>query len=720
MMRISKKSLKKCLTLFLAFIMVFSFAITSFAANNNNGNNGNSGNGNGNGNSAATEVSQTIFLKGSGSSFTDDGWQNIFYVGGAEDAAEYQAWHLVYSGKNFNAITEAKVTFTNGEVFNWTPSMGPSVNNGGNNMGWVIVAPLGWEIAYVDKGNNNNSESSLVTKEAGNVNYNISGYNKYEYPTVEIVKTWLDADGAVAGKGAIGPDGEVAVFDVYDADGNLIKEDWDGAAFKVAPGTYKVVEQAVDGYDPQEPQFITVKYNQAGKVAFVNVAEPSDYYGSLKFTKTTNGLEVIEWDLLGIDVWDVWEDISFKLFAATLDSDGKPVGYDDSVVIGGAEFDLSGEVTLNFAGELNGWYAVVEFFTTGSKAEEIFNDVGPQFVFFTNGLADEFVFDNDTTPPPPPPTGKLTLHKTIGGAPAADFEFDGITLADIIDDMIFTLYPAPGNVIDYTNPITTGIMDADGNIVFAYNAEELTGINAVVETFTPGSLAAQIFQGIAPLFLDFRGLGMVSSNQFDYSANYQVVNNYAANRFVLGYDGLTDRGNIFYIGITKMGSSPLLQYDAFCAWPASSNFAGSSAWSPGCTGHYIVTDPAGSPNNVVISDMISALNYIEDNYGGLKPDSSSTVNPLPAGNNRRLTQVVMWSLLGHIDVDSAAFAATNLTAAEKAAVIDVVKNSAGYVGSGTIVDVAYVSCSQHGNDYTHCQPLLIPIYDNNIINNVLK
>ncbi|MCL1790492.1 MAG: hypothetical protein FWG40_03895 [Peptococcaceae bacterium] len=171
-------AIKKGLVLVLAMVMLLAFTITASAANGNNGNNGNSGNGNGNGNGSSVATEETVYLKGSGSSFKEAGWQNVFKIeADYAGTATPETWHLVYSGKNFNSITSMQITFTNGEQFEWTPDMGPSVNGGGNNMGWVIVAPYGWEIAYENKGNNNESESFLKTTEAGNVNFNISGYN---------------------------------------------------------------------------------------------------------------------------------------------------------------------------------------------------------------------------------------------------------------------------------------------------------------------------------------------------------------------------------------------------------------------------------------------------------------------------------------------------------------------------------------------------------------
>ncbi|MDR0373395.1 MAG: hypothetical protein LBI79_07570, partial [Nitrososphaerota archaeon] len=173
----NKKTQKSIVSVMLLVVLVVGcFTIIPPTSAANNGNNSNSGNGNGNATVANKQT--TIYLKGSGSNFNMAGWQNIFYVGDAESNADPSVWHLVYSGKIFNAITYMQITFTNGEVFEWTPDMGPSVNGGNNNMGWVIVAPADWEIAYVNKGNNNDSGSYLITEESSNPQFNISGFHK--------------------------------------------------------------------------------------------------------------------------------------------------------------------------------------------------------------------------------------------------------------------------------------------------------------------------------------------------------------------------------------------------------------------------------------------------------------------------------------------------------------------------------------------------------------
>jgi len=125
----------------------------------------------------AAAVSQTIYLKATGSKFDGSSWKNVFKMT-EEVGSDPTVWHLVYTGKEIGSVTSMQLTFTNGEVFNWVPSMGFSTNNSGNNPGWVIIAPYGWQIAYVNSGNNNASESYLITNEAGNgIGFNVSGYH---------------------------------------------------------------------------------------------------------------------------------------------------------------------------------------------------------------------------------------------------------------------------------------------------------------------------------------------------------------------------------------------------------------------------------------------------------------------------------------------------------------------------------------------------------------
>ena len=122
------------------------------------------------------------------------------------------------------------------------------------------------------------------------------------------------------------------------------------------------------------------------------------YDGTLTLTKTVDGTLIADWELDGVTIADVIDDISFKLFKAIVDADGDPIDYDASEVIATGELGLNGEIELKYDEPLNGWYAVVEFFTPGSLAEELFEDVGPLYVYFVDGTAvGGGAFDFDST-----------------------------------------------------------------------------------------------------------------------------------------------------------------------------------------------------------------------------------------------------------------------------------------------------------------------------------
>jgi hypothetical protein len=461
------------------------------AANGNNGNNSNGG-GNGNGNGSEISTAQTVYLKGSGSNFNKGGWENLFFAG-FEDEEAYDAylekgntpnvWHLVYSGKVIQSVTSMQVTFTNGVVFKWDPNMGFSVNGGSNNFGWVIVAPYDWTIAYIDKGNNNNSDSFVVTTETSNVQFNISGF-------------------------------------------------------------------------------------QAGG--------PPKYHGELTLHKTVDGVLIAEWDLDGVGINDVIDDIYFELYKAATDAGGNPTGIDGQA-IGVTGLDNDSNITFKCKEELSGWYAVEEEFTPGSLAEEIFEEADPLYIYINNGAV-------------------------VGG------------------------------------------------------------INV----------------------------------DFDYGALYTIVNGYSGSYIrTLEYQGLNNTGDVFYIGVTNTETGE--KYPSYCAHAGSKNFAGDA--NHGCKG-YMCALSGREIEAVDFDRFLSALNYIEDNYGNLN-------------ENRVITQVITWVLLDAIDITSEEFEAANLIDAEKAAVKDVMANSEGYKGKGAIVDVVYMTCELHGTTgfgFENCQPQLIPIY----------
>ena len=173
---------------------------------------------------------------------------------------------------------------------------------------------------------------------------------------------------------------------------------------------------------------------------------------------------------------------------------------------------------------------------------------------------------------------------------------------------------------------------------------------------------------------------------------YTIINGYGSG-YVLGYPGLNNSGDIFPIAVKNVATGEI--FPSFCAYAGSRNFAGESGLD--CRG-YLVAGPGDlyEVAGVYYSTFISAYNYIADYYGKLD-------------ENRALTQVVTWVLLGSIDIESDAFKAIDDWKLDKDAVRDVIENYKGYTGNGNIVEVIYLLCEQHHHP-VNCQPQLVPIY----------
>ena len=173
---------------------------------------------------------------------------------------------------------------------------------------------------------------------------------------------------------------------------------------------------------------------------------------------------------------------------------------------------------------------------------------------------------------------------------------------------------------------------------------------------------------------------------------YTIINGYGTG-YVLGYPDLNNTGDIFPIAVKNVATGKIIP--SFCAHAGSRNFAGDSNLD--CSG-YLVAEPSDlyAFEGVHYSSFVSAYNYIADFYGKLD-------------ENRALTQVVTWVLLGSIDIDSDAFSAIDDWKLDKDAVRDVMENHPGYTGNRNIVDIMYLLCEHH-HDLLYCQPQLVPIY----------
>ena len=190
---------------------------------------------------------------------------------------------------------------------------------------------------------------------------------------------------------------------------------------------------------------------------------------------------------------------------------------------------------------------------------------------------------------------------------------------------------------------------------------------------------AEIAEG--DLFTIVNGYGMFGYNRNTDGLNYKG-------------SGLTGDGDLFYIGVINTTTN--YEFASFCANAGSATFAEGQ-------GQYMV---AHSMNDL---SYLQAFNYIVDNYGGKE---NLTLKGAPT-STRRIAQTVVWALLGAIDINSEAWDDVYLTDAEKAAVENTLANYGGYVGSGSVVDVVYMMCAEHGvDDYglANCQPQIVPIF----------
>jgi len=211
--------------------------------------------------------------------------------------------------------------------------------------------------------------------------------------------------------------------------------------------------------------------------------------------------------------------------------------------------------------------------------------------------------------------------------------------------------------------------------------------------------------------------GTVGDGGFDYEAKYAIVNGYNWNKHPdgLGYPGLNNGGDLFYIGVTNTVSG--VEYPSFCAHGGSKNFAGDAG--QGCSGYMVVqrADMADLENpemDASYGKILSALNWIEDNVGSLKDKDG------PYGlvtTQRVVAQTVIWALLGNINVESEMFTTSHLTDDERDYVMAaLVAADQGY--KGNIVDLVYMVCEDH-HEFETCQPQLVPIYRSGYIVNRL-
>ena len=289
--------------------------------------------------------------------------------------------------------------------------------------------------------------------------------------------------------------------------------------------------------------------------------------------------------------------------------------------------------------------------------------------------------------------GELTMKFSEWSSTNVEF----VTLREQI---IFELYASDidGNKRQDSSPVAIGTLSDDGMITFSEKVE--SGWYLLHEDIR--GKAAEIFEVHEDwcfYFYDSAEYVVGHSTAFNYDSLYTIINGYSYPDYRnLGYSGLNNDGDLFYIGITN----GVYIYASFCANGGSQQFAGYLAECEG----YMVPKSFSSLERTGVGDkpyeyFISALNYINDKYDGDLSD------------NRAITQTVIWALLGAIDVDSPLFEQTSLSGAEKSAVRDTLHAAnTGYVGSASIVDLVYLTCPNHSEpgQFEFCQPQLVPVF----------
>ncbi|MDR0797893.1 MAG: prealbumin-like fold domain-containing protein [Nitrososphaerota archaeon] len=266
------------------------------------------------------------------------------------------------------------------------------------------------------------------------------------------------------------------------------------------------------------------------------------------------------------------------------------------------------------------------------------------------------------------------------------------------------------------SPVASVTLDADGFADFSQTNLKVNFVEGyywIVERLD--GFAATVFTQADDIRVYITRSGIVGPLSFDYDALYTVVNGYNSPKHTLGlgYAGLNNGGDLFYIGV-KNGD---VEYASFCAHGGSRAFAGESGM--GCNGYLVVERPemAGLANPEMAASyvkILAALNWIEDNVGALTVTTGSYGL---VTTQRVVAQTVIWALLGNINVKSSEFASTNLTDEERAFVLGALEAAdEGYFGN--IVDLVYMVCEEH-HDFASCQPQLVPLYGTTKIVNKL-
>jgi len=322
---------------------------------------------------------------------------------------------------------------------------------------------------------------------------------------------------------------------------------------------------------------------------------------------------------------------------------------------------------------------------------------------------------------PAPPIGRQTFEKWVENADGIKVRIDvwepngDYTIADLCAGITFKLYTEHAYMAkDFSNPVATATLNEHGVADFTtdlrsrfvgntfeegyyYIVEELSDLAETVFTKPTDGILVYITRS-----------SIVDKANFDYDSKYTIVNGYNSPKHTagLGYPGLNNGGDLFYIGVKNSETGD--EFASFCAHGGSKNFAGESG--QGCSGYVVIFKPGmGDLENPEMDkayyNILAALNWIQDEVGDLR----LTNGPYGLVTTQRVVaQTVIWALLGNIDVTSEAFQNTNLTSEEMEYVLNALDAAnEGYVGE--ITNLVYMVCEHH-HEFETCQPQLVPIY----------
>ena len=326
--------------------------------------------------------------------------------------------------------------------------------------------------------------------------------------------------------------------------------------------------------------------------------------------------------------------------------------------------------------------------------------------------------------PKEPDLGSLEFEKKVGDdelnlvAWLKDvLEYTDAEVAAILSGLEFTLTNKDDSSIVYT-------AHPDGNGIVSFT-NIIPGTYILTEQLI-NSAAASVFNAMDPIEINigegpnsFTVLGAtISGNIAGPAINdgdlFEIINGFGWHSYDplnngLGYASgeLNNDGDLFYIGVRNLTApNEGAEFDSFCAYAGAKSFSSSG---------YMIAHSMNDP------DYLSAFNYIVDNYYGDGFGTFADSGLADQSFARKVAQTVVWYLLGAINIDSPGYwDGVKLSLDEIAAVEATIASYPGYVGSGTVIDVVYMSSTFNPDDPENNQPQIVPIFGTFFVKNEPK